>query len=416
MARMKWLAAIVTVLLMVSSGAYADPAVSLPFSRSDQHGLIQQSGEMALSAKYSQIVWLPVLNDSGVQTGVNNKMYSVARGADKSARYALFSQNGKQLTDFSFRSLYQIGDRIFGEGGRSSQLLSESGKLILQPGYDVVTYSGGMVSAYNQASGGQGVCFDKDGRRMSDAVYERIGPFAQGMAMVVMNGKAGYVDENLSVVIPLDWEASALGDFSGGGGAPARQGSLWGMIGKNGKWIVEPKWARVSALPGDRFAVAAGDLFALADAKGKVLTKYAYRSLTYDSKGFYRADGGALLDASGAEIRAPEDAKNCTITPISQTRFAVNSQNGRSGVIDDNRAWVTSAPLASILYAPQTDALRFSEPDAPTLYGLMDSNGKTLIAPAYRALAPSVGAYWTAEKDGQYGVINSTGQWWVKAK
>jgi hypothetical protein len=108
--------------------------------------------------------------------------------------------------------------------------------------------------------------------------------FYSGLAVVVENGKAGYIDKKGRTVIPFEFD-QAYG-FSGNC-AWVRKGTKWGMINKQGKYVLQPVYTypaivtakELEALDGFHeglVPVATDSLFGYVDTTGKVVIPFTY--------------------------------------------------------------------------------------------------------------------------------------------
>lgn len=85
--------------------------------------------------------------------------------------------------------------------------------------------------------------------------YDELGPFHQGLAMVVKNGKYGYIDYNGKEVIPCQYEEAR--NFSDSR-AIVKKGGRYGCIDTNGREIIPFKYSLFMDFVGD-YAVVYGE-------------------------------------------------------------------------------------------------------------------------------------------------------------
>lgn len=69
--------------------------------------------------------------------------------------------------------------------------------------------------------------------------YDYVGNFYEGLAMVRLNGKSGFIDKTGKEVIPCKYNSAS--DFSDGL-APVSNGDKWGYINKDGKEVIPYKY------------------------------------------------------------------------------------------------------------------------------------------------------------------------------
>ncbi len=64
-------------------------------------------------------------------------------------------------------------------------------------------------------------------------------PFSENLALVVIEGKCGYIDKDGTFVIPPKWDS---GWYFSEGLAPVQSGLQWGYIDTSGSMVIEPKY------------------------------------------------------------------------------------------------------------------------------------------------------------------------------
>ena len=67
---------------------------------------------------------------------------------------------------------------------------------------------------------------------------------SQELALVIENGKVGYIDTSGNYVLQTDFKKAA--SFSNGRAA-AQEDKKWGFIDTSGKWAIEPQYDKVKA-------------------------------------------------------------------------------------------------------------------------------------------------------------------------
>jgi hypothetical protein len=107
------------------------------------------------------------------------------------------------------------------------------------------------------------------GRIVIEPRFDRAQNFSGGLAVVIANGKYGYVDKLGKVVVPakFDW-----GYAFAGGIAAVRLGDKYGLIDVNGRWIKEPTYKRIEPWGHGWRAETFDDLEGMLDANGKLIS------------------------------------------------------------------------------------------------------------------------------------------------
>jgi hypothetical protein len=80
---------------------------------------------------------------------------------------------------------------------------------------------------------------DPQGKVLLPPIYDCIGWFSEGLAVIKKDGKAGYINSKGEFVLPMVYEDA--GAFSEGLAA-AKRDNKWGYIDISGKWVIEPQF------------------------------------------------------------------------------------------------------------------------------------------------------------------------------
>ncbi len=224
-----------------------------------------------------------------------------------------------------------------------------------QSGFGVIDRQGGVVlpMEYEWVEGFEGHrsrlrkagrmgLVSEFGDRVLQPVHDHIGTFNDGLAMVVTNGKCGYVDTTGRFVIPQEYEANtdvaAWGDFRGGlaevqlqgkrglintrnerivpcqyvdiGGTngpffPVKKKAKWGYMDRKGNTVIEAKYDQAWDFAGGLARVKVGDAFGALDSTGKEIIPVRFASLMDADHGHIVAgesDGVGLLDITGKVV------------------------------------------------------------------------------------------------------------------
>ena len=103
--------------------------------------------------------------------------------------------------------------------------------------------------AYLRVDNGFGF-IDKDGKWLVEPVYSQVKPFSDGMAAVQIGRVWGFINAKGEEVVPPTFVA--IRPFKNGYAAVSTQRDKWGIIDKDGKWLLEPRYGTfkdVSVLP-----------------------------------------------------------------------------------------------------------------------------------------------------------------------
>ena len=168
--------------------------------------------------------------------------------------------------------------------GNGWGFIDYTGVFVIEPEYsNVCSFSEGYAAV--QTSDGRWGYINTKGNWVVNAVYEKAYPFSDGMAAVSIEEKGhsmwGYVNTKGELAIKAIYDKAGL--FSGGV-APVsfteeviKYNSKWGLIDKNGKWVMEPRYSSVYGQPGDLFGITrfSDDLLLVGESVGSS-HKYAW--------------------------------------------------------------------------------------------------------------------------------------------
>ncbi len=147
---------------------------------------------------------------------------------------------------------------------------------------------------------------DPNGNFSIPAKYKAAGNFSEGLAWVKRRGGIVYIDPSDSVRIELPIQEAT--DFSQGV-ARVRKENLWGLIDKNGKYILKPKYRKIEPFQSNGLAVvrldAATPKYSLIDINGKRIGKKSFQKILPFSEGKAVVRSGKFygyIDESGSLI------------------------------------------------------------------------------------------------------------------
>ncbi|QAZ66730.1 hypothetical protein C3Y92_05525 [Solidesulfovibrio carbinolicus] len=182
----------------------------------DRTGLVMPISRNTITVKY-QTKWEP-----GVMTGTGFDDIEPGEGFEKVAKldYNMFVRGTAGVID------------------------NTSGQFVAQ--YDEIKHFYQNVAiAYNRGRPG---LINKQGQWVIEpGVYKEIWPFQYGMARVRSGDNYGFIDENGKLVIDTTYNDAR--DFNDMGTAPVKKiskgGGNWGLISRDGTWILEPKYDEI---------------------------------------------------------------------------------------------------------------------------------------------------------------------------
>ncbi len=158
-------------------------------------------------------------------------------------------------------------------------------------------------------------------------------PFAEGVAGVSQEKRAGFIDATGQVVIPLQYDG--VSSF-GNGLAGFAQKKKWGFVNAQGEVVIKPAFQAVGVFTQDRCAVKRSNKWGIIDLQGKWVVPYKYDEITDFDPMYHRAwmrnnKLWGLLSLDGAVVLKPTWA---TFTPFGADGMSCVSYKGGYGFID----------------------------------------------------------------------------------
>jgi hypothetical protein len=150
-------------------------------------------------------------------------------------------------------------------------LIDRTGKNVLTPVYDAIS----AFSEHNCARlslGDKTGLVDHTGKILAKAEWQDVQDQIHGFVPVKSDGKWGYLDANLQLVIPCEWDDAWR--FSVEGFAVVTRAGKRGIIDRGGKLIVQPEWdGAINFCKEGVGALRRGKHWALVRADGNILTE-----------------------------------------------------------------------------------------------------------------------------------------------
>ena len=177
---------------------------------------------------------------------------------------------------------------------------------------------------------------------MLDTGYDYVGDFCEGFALVRINGKAGYIDANGEVAIPIDHDYTndrhyVFPNFSEGLAGFYKNGKL-GFVDKTGKVAINYCYEYAYTFNEGLCGVKNGK-YGFIDKSGRPAVPFIYDMVTYFSEGLAPAkkDGKLGFIGQSGETAIPfvYEAEHGFIEGFSDG-VALVKLNGKKGYIDRN--------------------------------------------------------------------------------
>jgi hypothetical protein len=262
---------------------------------------------------------------------------------------------------------------------------------------------------------------EKDGARLGGGDYainiEEEIPVAEGLMPVIAGGKQGYVDRTGALVIPAKFDeayafqgglaavaegekrffidktgtvvftAEEAGDVQGfvGDIAVAGKEGTYGLIGRDGKFVMSPRFSSLYIDNGILIALD-GEKLGIVDRAGSWISPTDFDSIGQFSNGVAPAEKAGkwgFIDTCGKwKIEPKYDMAVGFEGGPARVKLG-----GKWGLIDASGVEVRAPDLAYIGDGVWTDGLISFSPDE-VKYGLLDATGKIAVEPKYDSVEP----------------------------
>ena len=168
--------------------------------------------------------------------------------ASANKKWGVAGSDGNWISDNRFDSVQLVFRNqdearfplVFYKKGKSL-LMDEKGKELTEP-CNCVWFEAGEGKLFRR-KGDAIQMFDAQGKRAGDIEFEDFKSFSEGNVAVKTAGKWGFANHAGRMVIPAKF--SEVLPFIGGI-AYAKENGLWGVLRKNGSWLVKPSGISVS--------------------------------------------------------------------------------------------------------------------------------------------------------------------------
>ncbi len=245
---------------------------------------------------------------------------------------------------------------------------------------------------------------DKNGVEVIPLKYNNAGEFSDELAAANINGKWGFIDKKGEEVIPFKYDG--VGSFIDGL-APVRINEKWGYIDKKGVERISLKFNEAKNFINNTTSVKLNQKWGLINNEGEEISP-----LKYDTIGAFVEDIAAIklnekwgfIDINGNEIVPTSydyvyDFNNSVAKVNDNSHWSFIDKNGRNislntpEIFIENEKYGLKNKKGEIILYPKYDNIYEYENGLSTVImydvdgnsyaGLIDENGKEIIAPKY---------------------------------
>ena len=173
--------------------------------------------------------------------------------------------------------------------------------------------------------------YKKDGTKLTDPIYESVSDFEQGMAIVKLGGKYGYIDKKGKEIAPLYQEAHFFAD----GLAAVKEKNKWGVIDETGAYVIAPTYSNAGPAYSDGLLAVRDnkEKWGFIDKEGRTVIPFQYKSvhpLFHESMSAVQAENKlwGFVDNTGHVTAEPQF--KAVLTPFSEGLAGVRTIDGKA--------------------------------------------------------------------------------------
>ncbi|MCA9458740.1 MAG: WG repeat-containing protein [Nitrospira sp.] len=273
---------------------------------------------------------------------------------------------------------------------------------------------------------------------------------ADGLAKVKVNGKFGFINKKLELVIPADFERA--GDFTEGfapvekernsffidtrgqrvskpsfkplmivsefseGMVNVKVGNKWGYINAQGTIVIQPRFDFAHSFSEGLAAVRIEDSYGFIDRKGQLVIKPQFSSV--GSHGFREGRVAVILPGESKYAFIDKTGK-VIVPPISfwpwpfQNGITGFGNREQDGLINKDGQIIATGFLLSAGGSDRGEGLYVAMKPGGQFWGFIDEAGNWVLEPRFYYLSgPREGlAVAKTDESSRYGLINRKGDW-----
>lgn len=318
--------------------------------------------------------------------------------------------NKESIEDSELYVIATGGNGTYTDGLTRYGFIDKSGQVVIEPKYKFVTsFFHGVAYVQDANDNGQlidynGYLIDKNENKISTVKGRCVDNF-EGLWLTRIDNKWGYVDKTGKWVIEPKY--AKVYNFSEGLSAvreDSERFSTWGFMDKNGQWIIKPSFSEVKPFSEGLAATGLNGKWGYIDRTGNWIIKPTFQDAELFSKGLapVKLNGKwGYIDKKGDLVIKP------TFDDV--TRFKDDSAivgkydtkgNSKEGIINKRGELITEIKYDQIYYDTfSNEGFVFREKN---LYGVLNLKGEVAVEPKYTSFIRQDGNKILMDKDTIY--------------
>jgi len=316
------------------------------------------------------------LSCSTKKSGVDLELVPVSKGG----YWGYIDQAGKFAVNPQFKNAYAFQDGLAMVVTTSGKygFIGPDGKIRIQPVYkDARGFSENLACVVKEDQSIEFIRTDGTTAFMLDKEIDKSYSFSEGLALVMSNGKYGYVDKQGKLVIPCQYTyAGYFSEGLAGVTVKEKDKNKTGFIDREGKMVIPPQFEGAYGFSDGMCLIVQNDKYGFIDREGKIAIAPQYEDANGFSEGRAAVKQGELWGYINRE-----------------GRFAINPQFKEAGGFNGKLAAVKSTANAK--------------------WGFIDQDGRTVIEPQFESVTGFIDGIAVSQLGEHYGVIDGKGKYRV---
>ncbi len=241
-------------------------------------GLLDTLGNVLVEPIYDDIDYYTVIKfDNSEQLA---PMYYLA----KEGKMKVVDQTGKVIVPAKYDRIQPLYHKLYLTTLDSLVgLLDSAGKEIITPKYKAINAMR-KDGFYAVSNGRWGLVEAATGKEVTPLVYDDVGRFQKGFAVVSRKHKYEFINRQLQEICALKYDR--VNQFDKEGVAVVTQGQYKGVINRAGKEILPCKYSDIETYRPQKIKVCAKGLYGVFDKTGKVILPAVYSRLDPYQEGY----------------------------------------------------------------------------------------------------------------------------------
>jgi hypothetical protein len=242
-------------------------------------GFINTKGKFVIKPKFE---WYPQYFKEGL-------VPVIFRGEDNLLHWGFANTKGKIhfIKGATFVDNFSEGLAVVQYEGKKGYV-DKTFKFVIEPKFKYASrFVNGVASVCDQND--KRYYIDRFGRK----VFEHTGvEFSDGVALVEIDGKNGFIDKNGKIIIPTKYPYYSVLSFYNGLAGINIDGK-WGFINKLGEIVISPQFDAIQSFSEDGVAaVKIGNKWGFINKKGKIIISAQFDDALWFGKGIGRVEIG----------------------------------------------------------------------------------------------------------------------------